>query len=103
MKLLITILLFAPFAKPLTKITSAHTEYVYVCDSKTSYTYHSRKDCVGLDDCANDIIRVAVDDAVNQYKRKPCRKCSKASHGWRLYIASAHNIKRTSTDSKWKA
>jgi len=57
-----------PNAKP-------RVEYVYICDSKASYAYHSDRNCRGLERCKHGIIRTTKDSAINYYNRRPCKYC----------------------------
>ncbi len=54
----------------------AKTEYVYICDSKSSYAYHSNYNCRGLQRCKHGIIKTTKDSAINYYHRQPCRICN---------------------------
>jgi hypothetical protein len=47
---------------------------VYVCDSKTSYAYHTASTCSGLNRCTHTIIKMTEPDAKKD-KRTPCKKC----------------------------
>ncbi len=47
---------------------------VYVCDSKTSYAYHTSSSCRGLNRCTHQIIKMNESDAKKQ-KRTPCKVC----------------------------
>jgi hypothetical protein len=49
--------------------------YVYICDSRGAYAYHSSKDCRGLNRCSHGILKVTLADAVKVYHRKPCKIC----------------------------
>lgn len=48
--------------------------YVYVCDSETSTSFHSNKDCRGLQKCTHEIIVITAKDAEKMGKR-PCKIC----------------------------
>lgn len=48
---------------------------VYICDSKNSEVYHSSKTCKGIEKCTHQIKEVSLEDAVNTYKRRPCKIC----------------------------
>jgi hypothetical protein len=50
--------------------------YVYICNSSGAYAYHSSKTCRGLNRCTHEILKVTLSDAVNVYKRKPCKICA---------------------------
>ena len=65
----------AAVSKKIAPVTFKKETYVYVCDSKTAYAYHSRKDCSGLNRCTHGILKVTLSDAINIYKRKPCKIC----------------------------
>jgi hypothetical protein len=62
-------------------ITAAHKveTYVYICDSRTAYAYHSSDHCRGLSNCKHTILKVTLSDAVNKYDRKPCKICERSS------------------------
>jgi len=47
---------------------------VFVCDSSTSYAYHSYQNCRGLNRCKHQIISVTENQAQNMGKR-PCKIC----------------------------
>jgi hypothetical protein len=49
--------------------------YVYICDSRGAYAYHSSKDCRGLNRCSHGILKVTLANAVKIYHRKPCKIC----------------------------
>jgi hypothetical protein len=49
--------------------------YVYICDSKTAYAFHSSNNCHGLNRCTHGILKVTKSDAVNKYGRVPCKIC----------------------------
>ena len=57
-------------SRPLKKET-----YVYICNSNTAYAYHSTKSCRGLNRCSHDILKVSLSEAVNTYRRRPCKIC----------------------------
>lgn len=48
---------------------------VYICNSSGAYAYHSSKTCRGLNRCTHEVLKVTLSDAVNVYKRKPCKIC----------------------------
>lgn len=50
-------------------------EYVYICTGTYAYTYHKTDKCEGLDRCSREIKKVTKDEAVDKYKRKPCKYC----------------------------
>ena len=67
----------APAAKhhtPRPRVFKKET-YVYICNSNGAYAYHSTKTCRGLNRCTHEILKVTLADAVNVYKRKPCKIC----------------------------
>lgn len=47
---------------------------VYVCDSKTSYAYHTSSTYSGLLRCTHKIIKMSETDA-KKANRTPCKKC----------------------------
>jgi len=49
---------------------------VYVCDSKTSYAYHLRRNCSGLMHCTHQIIVTTKEDAINE-GRTACKICAR--------------------------
>ena len=49
-----------------------HEAYVYLCDSKSAYSYHLDINCRGLKRCTHDIIKVTKAKAINDYRRKLC-------------------------------
>ncbi|HLZ87140.1 MAG TPA: hypothetical protein VKQ52_07870 [Puia sp.] len=49
--------------------------YVYICNSSGAYAYHSTKSCRGLNRCSHEILKVTLSEAVNTYRRKPCKIC----------------------------
>ena len=49
-------------------------EYVYICTGKKSYAYHSNRDCIGLQQCGSQIIKVTIDEAIDE-DRTPCNFC----------------------------
>ena len=51
------------------------TEYVYLCDSSSSYAYHRDFNCRGLQHCKHGIFRTTKDSAINYYNRRPCKIC----------------------------
>lgn|GEM_PF-6644226 len=55
--------------------TQNETDYVYICDSRSSYAYHSSYNCSGLQKCTNGILKVSLSDAINVYNRNPCKFC----------------------------
>ncbi len=56
-------------------ITGDTQTYVYICDSKTAYVYHSTENCPGLRHCTHDIIKVTLREAMNKYNRRACKIC----------------------------
>jgi hypothetical protein len=50
------------------------SQSVFICDSKTSYAYHSTADCRGLNRCTHQIVKVSEDEA-KQNGRRPCKLC----------------------------
>lgn len=57
--------------------TSPGKTHVFLCKSSSSITYHSRKDCRGMKGCLQDVVEVGLDEATDQYKKKPCKICCK--------------------------
>ncbi len=55
-----------------THITATQTT-VYLC--VTGEVYHSTRSCRGLNKATHKIIAVSKQDAVNKYKRRPCKIC----------------------------
>lgn len=51
--------------------------YVYICDSRTAYAYHSSENCSGLNRCSHKILKITLDEAINKYHRKPCKICER--------------------------
>jgi hypothetical protein len=49
--------------------------YVFICNSNGAYAYHSTKSCRGLNRCTHEILKVTLSEAVNTYRRKPCKIC----------------------------
>jgi len=77
---LLPFILFISLIQPGTLKKFYHFEcatvtYVYVCDSKTSYAYHSPKDCRGLSRCTHEIIKVTESEAKNTYYKRACKLC----------------------------
>jgi hypothetical protein len=72
MKLVVPILLFFSISfKPPDK-------YVYICKSPKAYAYHSTTTCRGMRQCTHEIIKVTLNDAINNYgKKKACGYCYK--------------------------
>lgn len=50
-----------------------NTEYVLICNSKSSYAYHSYQ-CRGLQRCTHDIIKITRQEAINR-GRNACKIC----------------------------
>ncbi len=46
---------------------------VYICDSKTSYAYHSSTDCRGLSRCTHGVVKLTRKEA--DQSRTPCKWC----------------------------
>jgi len=46
---------------------------VYIC--VTGEVYHAYRDCRGLNNAKHKIIEVSKEEAVNKYKRRPCKLC----------------------------
>jgi hypothetical protein len=64
--------------KPEKKETKQETKKeatVYICDSKSSYAYHSGKSCSGIKKCKHDVLSVSKSEAVNTYGRRACKIC----------------------------
>lgn len=70
-----TLLFVLPIQKVPATVVASKEIYVYICDSKTAYVYHSTKDCAGLNACTHEIKKVTLDDAINKYERRACKKC----------------------------
>jgi hypothetical protein len=51
------------------------TEVVYICTGKSSEVYHDNKKCMGLSNCRKDIVEVSKGKAVNEFGRRPCKRC----------------------------
>jgi hypothetical protein len=48
---------------------------VWICDSKTSVAYHSKKDCAGLSRCTHQIIEISEEEAKKEYDKRKCKMC----------------------------
>jgi hypothetical protein len=48
---------------------------VYICDSESSYAFHSSESCRGIKRCTHGILKVSKADAMNKYGRKACKIC----------------------------
>ena len=48
---------------------------VWICTGSSAYTYHSRSNCSGMNNCKSSIKQVTLDEAVKKYHRRPCKKC----------------------------
>gem|GEM_PF-1912953 len=62
-------------AQPTTDKTVKTETYVYLCNSKTAYVYHSSTTCRGLSRCTHGLIKVTLSDAIKVYNRKACKLC----------------------------
>ena len=67
-------LLLNTSARPVAKLKTP-TVYVYICNSEGSVAYHSTTNCKGLNKCTHEVLTVSESDAVNKYKRRPCKLC----------------------------
>lgn len=80
-KLIITLLSFVlivGYISPLhaqKKKTETHQTYVYLCNSRTAYVYHSSSNCRGLNRCSHGLIKVMLSDAKKVYGRRACKIC----------------------------
>ena len=48
---------------------------VYICDSESSYAYHSSSNCRGIKRCKHGILKVTKTDATDKYGRQACEIC----------------------------
>lgn len=51
--------------------------YVYICTGPQSKRYHKSPNCYGLSKCSDEIIRVTIEEARDDYYRTPCGYCYK--------------------------
>lgn len=55
---------FTPAAKTKHHVTTvAAKDSVYICNSSTSYAYHSNEYCRGLNRCSHGVLKVSLTDA----------------------------------------
>jgi len=76
----ITLLIGFPVTNSFSGKVSIHFEnkvetYVYICDSRTAYAYHSSENCRGLNRCNHKLLKITLSEAINIYHRKPCKIC----------------------------
>lgn len=48
---------------------------VWICTSSGAYAYHSKRTCRGLNNCKTDIVLVTKQEAIEKFRRKPCKIC----------------------------
>lgn len=48
---------------------------VYLCQGNYSYAFHSRSNCVGLNNCRTRLLETSETNAFYSYKRKYCCRC----------------------------
>ena len=75
---LLSLLFFTVSITPLQaqkKKTETSQTYVYLCNSKTAYVYHSSKYCRGLNRCSHGLIKVTLTEAKRDYGRRACMIC----------------------------
>jgi hypothetical protein len=58
-----------------TKVSSENTN-VYICNSSSSEVYHVDLECSGLKVCKHEILKVTQYEAVYDFGRRECKKCS---------------------------
>ena len=71
----LTIGLFLTQNVSLTNLNPKVEINVFVCDSKSSIAYHSKKTCRGLQKCNHEIIEVTKEKAITNYKKRACKLC----------------------------
>lgn len=49
--------------------------YVWICTGPGAVAYHSKRNCGGLNNCKDDIVKVTLHDAITDWHRRPCRRC----------------------------
>ncbi len=76
-RLLLIIGLFSLFqtGTPNETKTDQGTTYVWICTGPGAVAYHSSRNCGGLNNCREDIVRVTMHDAINEWHRRPCKRC----------------------------
>ena len=62
------------FTSSLNVVQESNDTYVYICTGKYAYSYHSTKNCSGLNNCSAEIKKVTLSQA-KEKGRKPCQKC----------------------------
>ena len=77
MKKLKIFLLVVFSALILTSFQQQPQTYVYICTGEKSVRYHKVNTCSGLRNCSKSIIKITEKDAINKYKRTPCKICYK--------------------------
>lgn len=55
------------------RMTSSHSDYVYICTSPKAEVYHSDPDCKGLSRCSYDVDMIDREKAAKF--RRPCKIC----------------------------
>lgn len=48
---------------------------VWVCDGTNGYWHHKRKGCPVLAKCKGKILQLPMQDAINTFRTKICKKC----------------------------
>lgn len=61
---------------PLCSTCVQSESFVYICTGKSAYSYHSKRNCSGLNNCRASIKKVTLNYA-KSLNRTPCRKCYK--------------------------
>ncbi|MBG6129403.1 hypothetical protein IWQ47_001294 [Aquimarina sp. EL_43] len=52
--------------------TRENPKIVYICNSMSSKRYHYKKDCTGLRNCKDSIVKISIITAKDRYARTIC-------------------------------